>query len=125
MRIAIGTDELREPEEPHCASGSGKIIRPGSYGHVEVTACPRPETAEVSVDWQVRGKCIPEEQREPVLTASRRLLESMAAAGKLRCGVLLVIEYGSYHEASLSAHAEAAELAVTDALQRGLFTRDA
>jgi hypothetical protein len=124
MRVAAATDQFPEPNAPHRAFGSGRVIRDGSYGHVEVTAVPLADSSDLGVDWQVRGASIPADQREAVVSACLRTLEAAAAKHQLRCGVALIVEYGSYHEASRSAHPEAAEIAVRDALRRGRFTRE-
>ena len=71
----------------------------------------------------VPSLAIPQDRIDSEIAAARS--GDCKAAVRLRCGVLLVIEYGSYHEARLPAHAEAAELAVADALRGGLFTRGA
>jgi len=110
-------------EGPHRSFGSGKIIRPDSYGHVEVSVTPRRDPADVTVEWNVIGPCIPPDQRELIITASHRILDAVAKQGRLRSGVRLVIEGGSYHATGRSAHTDAAEAAVIDALQRGSFLR--
>ena len=123
--MALTAQEVPEGRSPHRAFGTGKVIRAGRYGHVEVTAVPRMNATEIVVEWRVPGRSIPEALREPILVAARRMLMSAAANGRLRGGVLLIIENGSYHDEMSSAHIEAAELAITDALRRGAFTRAA
>jgi len=98
-------------------------MRPDSYGHVEVSVIPRPVPTDLTVEWNVVGGSIPSDQRELVIAASQRVLDSAAAKCRLRCGVRLIIEYGSFHNSLRFAHAEAAESAVIDALERGNFIR--
>jgi hypothetical protein len=107
------------PDKPHRSFGSGKVIRPDGYGHVEVSVIPRSETTDCTVEWRVVGGAIPLDQREPVIAAAHRALISETPGRQLRCGVRVLIEDGSYHDLIPSAHAEAAASAVIDALQRG------
>lgn len=123
MLAAATMESVPEPERPHRSFGSGKIMRSDSYGHVDVSVIPRPFPTELTVEWNVFGETIPSDQREIVIAASQRVLDSAAAERRLRCGVRLIIESGSYHDSFRSAHAEAAESAVTDALERGNFIR--
>src|SRR5690242_16839554 len=124
MHVAAATQEPIGAKS-HRSLGSGKIIRPGSCGHVEVTAIPEENSEDLKVKWEAVGGTIPEPQREAVLAATRKTLTGLVDQGELRCGVLLIIEYGSFHGKRSSAHAEAAELAVRDALRRSGFISSA
>ena len=126
MRVVTSAEPADDAPPPHEAIGAGKIIRPGFYGHVEVTAIPR-DSLEVSVEaGQVAfGHGIPPEERESVIAAARHVLAEAVSSGSLRCGVRLVIDHGSFHPQSRSAHAEATNLAVAHALRRGKFIREA
>jgi hypothetical protein len=108
---------------PNPSFGTGKIIEPGRYGHVEVEATPANEPGKPHVVWAVRGGTIPDMHRHAVLAAAEEALVNAATGGHLRCAVRLTIDGGSFHESMESAHAEAAVLAVVDALQRGNYLR--
>ena len=121
MPAAAIMESVSEPDKPHRSFGSGKIMRSNSYGHVEVSVIPRPVPTDITVEWNVVSGSIPPDQRDLVIAASQRILDSAAAQRRLRCGVRLIIEYGSFHHSLQFAHAEAAESAVIDALERGNF----
>jgi len=121
MPATAATSDAPEPGKPHQSFGCGKIIRSDRYGHVEVTIIPRPLPTDLTVEWNVVGGSIPSDQREDVISASQRVLDSAAAQGRLKCGVRVVIDNGSFHDSLPPAHAEAAECAVIAALERGNF----
>jgi len=116
--IAASDSDLPKP-----SFGIGKIIQPGRYAHVEVAATPVNEAGKSHVVWAVRGGAIPDIHRDAVLAAAEEALVNATAGGHLRCAVRLTIDGGSFHESMESAHAEAAALAVADALRRGNFLR--
>jgi hypothetical protein len=127
MRATVSTEPSDETPAPRRAVATGKVIRADTYGHVDLTAIPRADSLEVSVEAEhyASAKGIPSAQQDAIIAAVRRVLDAALASGSLRCGVRVIIESGSCHEQSVPAHAEAAELAIRDALRRGKFTRKA